>query len=1828
MKKLLLNYLGLAAFLLCSLNLLQAQGYTVDDSATGSSFIDISATGTALGLADDGEANIDLPFDFEYFGVAYTAPVPLRVGNNGGIRFDNTTGDLFASNTTLPTTAGGITAGIFPFWDDLDSENGDVYWEVQGTAPNRQLIVQWHERPHFNGASAVDFGTFQVVFTETSNVITFNYEDTDFDGTTWDFGLSATVGLQISQSVALQYSFNEAVLENIFSIVFTPSAAPLNDACEDATELVNGADNQIGNTSAATTATNPPAGTCGDADNDATSQGVYYTFTGNGLTATVSTDNPGTDFDTEITVFTGSCDALVCADGNNDSGTGTGSSVEIETVGGTEYFVFVDGNGAATGNFELSFAFAAPDNDACEDAIVLTDGNSDTQNTDTATNDGVPVTACTTNNGTGTLDNGGQGVWYTFVGTGGEATVSTDNPGTDFDTEITVFTGTCDNLICFDGDDDAGDNLGTNGGAGGGGSASSALTFITTAGTTYYIYTDGHFGNTGNVETSLTLGDAPDCTLVSITAGTPSACDVGTYSVDVIVEVTNAPTTGDLVVNGQTFPVSVSPQTVTLVGLSGDAQPVDITASFSADGACIFTETEVFTAPDCSPDNDECDDAVTLTDGDTVAGTSINGSFNAATDTDCGLAPADGDETVWYTFVGNGEDATIDIPTGDFDTQIQVYSGTCAALTCVTSNDDGGTGTLSQATFATTDGTQYYVLVQGFSGQSGTFEISLTLPAPTACAIASVTAGTPSVCAADGTFSVDVTVEFTDAPTTGDIVVNGQTFAVTTSPQTVTLVGLNGDGNDVDIDVTFSEDVTCAFSQAAAFTAPLCAPDNDECDNAVVLTDGDTVAGTSINGSFNAATDTDCGLSPADGDETVWYTFAGNGEEAVVDIPTGSFDTQIQVYSGTCAALTCVDSDDDGGTGTLSQSTFTTVAGTQYYVLVQGFSGQSGTFEISLTLPAAPAAPICVTMPFIVELDSMGNAPAVVGGDIDGGSTTSDGGDGVTLTTDSDIFDCDDLGEVILNVTVTDDTTGETTDCTVTVSVEDNIAPVANCVDATVQLDEDGNGTVLPENINNGSTDNCTAAEDLIFDLTGLSEFTCGTASTGTVTLNITDASGNTSSCTVNATAMNLPPNIQCRQPTSTTTTPGLCIAQDIEVLPPFILGDACGIENNDVTITRTPAGNDFDLGTTVLNWSVADSDGNTATCQSLVIISPDIAPTMLTESEIVAYTSPNGCFAQVTVTAEVDDECGGSTVSGVGTFNLPFGIHNQTVTLTDVNGNQTIEEVTIYVHDITEPEFMNCPTDTVTLEAGPTGTAFYNLPTPNATDNCGLPTVTSDLSEGGLPPGMNTVTFTAADDYGTTTDCVVTVEVIGNGIAMRPLDDIESSLAENEDTQIVTWNALNAATSCEICLEKDLPGFRYVGTWWGHQYFLADETTLTRDAAKIAAEGYDAHLAVINDAAENAYLTEALGDEVRSAWIGLQPQLIDGTYQFAWDNSDALDFNVLDYDAITAETRVILTEDGTWEDATDTEKKSFLIERPCVDFTQTAPLYTPAADTEPVLLRSGDTWAEGEYEVTYELTDMCGNVSVSTFDVSVLPEAADYCTTAGTDNGVYIEEVVFHDLHNSSAANAGYADFTEENTTMNIGDGVILVNLTAGGNAAENMLYWNLYLDRNNDGDFFDAEEMIFATAATGNVQANVTLPVEAIDNARLRVMVSRYAFAAPCGDTYAGEIEDYNITLTVPDDLEIGKAPIFGDTPPLAPLYPNPANGDINITVTEFVGQDVTVVIHDNYGRTALMQRLGEISESVQTVDVRNLTPGIYHVTVMTEREQAQTQRLMIAR
>ncbi|SHJ49668.1 hypothetical protein SAMN04488028_101305 [Reichenbachiella agariperforans] len=89
----------------------------------------------------------------------------------------------------------------------------------------------------------------------------------------------------------------------------------------------------------------------------------------------------------------------------------------------------------------------------------------------------------------------------------------------------------------------------------------------------------------------------------------------------------------------------------------------------------------------------------------------------------------------------------------------------------------------------------------------------------------------------------------------------------------------------------------------------------------------------------------------------------------------------------------------------------------------------------------------------------------------------------LVMSLDVTSFDCTDIGttsQVALSVT---DLSGNTTTETADVTVVDITEPTVNTQNITIVLDGSGNASITPADIDNGSSDNCTAVSNLILSL-------------------------------------------------------------------------------------------------------------------------------------------------------------------------------------------------------------------------------------------------------------------------------------------------------------------------------------------------------------------------------------------------------------------------------------------------------------------------------------------------------------------------------------------------------------------------------------------------------------------------------------------------------------------------------------------------------------------------------------------------------------------------
>lgn len=106
-------------------------------------------------------------------------------------------------------------------------------------------------------------------------------------------------------------------------------------------------------------------------------------------------------------------------------------------------------------------------------------------------------------------------------------------------------------------------------------------------------------------------------------------------------------------------------------------------------------------------------------------------------------------------------------------------------------------------------------------------------------------------------------------------------------------------------------------------------------------------------------------------------------------------------------------------------------------------------------------------------------------------------------------YTCNNLGPN--NIVLTYDYGSFQSSCAATVTVVDNRFPDVYCVNTTVSLDANGIGVLSPDDVDNGSIDNCSITSRTLSQTT----FSCADIGPQFVVMDVTDASGNTESCSI-----------------------------------------------------------------------------------------------------------------------------------------------------------------------------------------------------------------------------------------------------------------------------------------------------------------------------------------------------------------------------------------------------------------------------------------------------------------------------------------------------------------------------------------------------------------------------------------------------------------------------------------------------------------------------------------------------------------------------------------
>lgn len=414
-------------------------------------------------------------------------------------------------------------------------------------------------------------------------------------------------------------------------------------------------------------------------------------------------------------------------------------------------------------------------------------------------------------------------------------------------------------------------------------------------------------------------------------------------------------------------------------------------------------------------------------------------------------------------------------------------------------------------------------------------------------------------------------------------------------------------------------------------------------------------------------------------------------------------------------------------------------------------SGNSSTAMANITLvDNVPPSAMCQNV--TLELDATGNVTLDID-DIDNGSTAACGG--ITRSIDVSTFDCTNIGANNVTLTVTN-SNNVSTQCTAVVTIQDNSAPTVVCQDLNILLDANGDASIAAADVDNGSTDNCGVAT-VILDTT---TFDCSDVGPNNVTLTVTDVNGNSASCIAVVTvADDIAPAAVCQN-----ITAQLDVNGSVTIDPMQVDGgssDFCGITTRSLDVSTFDCS---DIGANTVILTVTDASGNMATCQAIVTVVDDQAPTAVCKNITVQLDASGSAFI---APEDIDD--GSTDACGIANLDISntlftcnnVGANSVTLTVTDTNGNSSTCSAIVTVEDTVVPTVI-CQDITINLDAGGSAFITVNDIDGGSSDSCGVSTTSIDTTTFSCDNiGVNSVVLTVTDINGNTASCTAAVTVV-----------------------------------------------------------------------------------------------------------------------------------------------------------------------------------------------------------------------------------------------------------------------------------------------------------------------------------------------------------------------------------------------------------------------------------------------------------------------------------
>jgi hypothetical protein len=347
-------------------------------------------------------------------------------------------------------------------------------------------------------------------------------------------------------------------------------------------------------------------------------------------------------------------------------------------------------------------------------------------------------------------------------------------------------------------------------------------------------------------------------------------------------------------------------------------------------------------------------------------------------------------------------------------------------------------------------------------------------------------------------------------------------------------------------------------------------------------------------------------------------------------------------------------------TGATSQAI--TVSSSGNYSVTVNYTGGCSAIAAATVSVIDTIKPVANCRSITIQLDATGHA-SITAAQVDNGS--SDNNAIASMSVAPNVFSCSSTGTNSVTLTVTD-LNGNFSTCTSTVTVQDNMTPVAMCQNISVALDASGHAVVTPAQINHGSSDNCSISSMTVSP----NSFTCANVGANPVVFVVTDASGNSASCNAVVTVTdNTAPIVICQNVTIALDASGNASVTAAQVNKGS--SDNCGIASMTVSPSVFTCNN---AGANSVILKVTDTHGNSSSCTATVTVVDNTLPVAICKPATVTISHGAATIKATDINNGSYDNCGIASISVVpSTFTCSdIGTRQVTLTVTDVHGNKS----------------------------------------------------------------------------------------------------------------------------------------------------------------------------------------------------------------------------------------------------------------------------------------------------------------------------------------------------------------------------------------------------------------------------------------------------------------------------------------------------------------------------------------------------------------------------